>query len=194
MNPDLLNYVVVPLLIFAARVVDVSMGTMRIILVAKSHKFMAATIGFFEALIWAFAIIQLLENLTNPVTYIAYALGFAAGTYVGVVIEEKIAIGNMLIQVITKEEPKDLEEALRNAKFRHTSLEADSNEGRVNIVYIIATRKNYRRISSLIKMYNPKAFFSVEDINIVQQEIENVITVGKTDELLSIFKKAFKRK
>lgn len=92
----------IPLLIFLSRVVDVSIGTIRIIFISRGWKFVSAGLGFIEVFIWVLAISQIMKNLDNVWAYFAYALGFACGTYVGMLIEEKIAVGTVLFQVITK--------------------------------------------------------------------------------------------
>ena len=86
---------ILPLLVFLARILDVSIGTLRIIFVAKGLKHFAAMLGFFESLIWLIAVTQVMQNLNSWQTYVAFACGFAAGNYVGVVLEERIALGNL---------------------------------------------------------------------------------------------------
>jgi uncharacterized protein YebE (UPF0316 family) len=85
-NFGLYTWIVLPLLIFLARVVDVSMGTIRVIFVSRGLKYLAPVVGFFEVLIWLLAIGQIMKNLSSPLCYVAYAGGFAAGNYIGIVI------------------------------------------------------------------------------------------------------------
>lgn len=103
MDEDMFTYVVMPLLIFLARVGDVTINTLRIMFVLNGKKNVAPILGFFEALIWLLAIGQIFQNIDNPMSYLAYAGGFGAGTYIGMVIEEKLALGRVLVRVITKE-------------------------------------------------------------------------------------------
>jgi len=84
-----------PLLIFFARVCDVSLGTIRIIFISKGIKYLAPIVGFFEILIWLLAISQIMQNLTNPYYYIFYAGGFATGNLVGIILDEKLSIGTV---------------------------------------------------------------------------------------------------
>jgi len=93
-DPVFFNFVVIPLFIFFARITDVSMDTMRIICISKGYKGKAAVLGFFEVLVWLVAITQIMQNLTNVLCYLAYGAGFAVGTYVGMIIEEKFPIEN----------------------------------------------------------------------------------------------------
>jgi uncharacterized protein YebE (UPF0316 family) len=88
-SPEILTYVVLPVMIFFARICDVSLGTIRVIFISKGVKYLAPIIGFFEVIIWLLAIGQVMNNLTNFVAYIAYGAGFASGTYIGMIIEEK---------------------------------------------------------------------------------------------------------
>ena len=88
-DSDLFSYVLMPLLIFLARICDVSIGTLRIIFVSKGKKNIAPILGFFEVLIWITAISKIMQNLDNYINYIAYAAGFATGNLIGMIIEEK---------------------------------------------------------------------------------------------------------
>ena len=92
LSSDLFSWVVLPIIIILSRMVDVTLGTVRIILVSRGSRFVAPILGFFEVLIWIVVISQIMQNLNNPLCYIAYALGFALGTYFGIMVEEKLAI------------------------------------------------------------------------------------------------------
>jgi len=150
-------YIILPLLIFMARILDVSIGTLRIIFVAKGLKYFAAILGFFESLIWLIAVTQVMQNLNSWYTYIAFACGFAAGNYFGVVLEERIAVGNLLIRVITMKEADELVRVLRKAGYGVTSVDALGEFGPVKLIF------------SIIKKYNPKAFYTIEDMRYVNQ-------------------------
>ena len=113
-NSQMFAFVVVPVLIFAARALDVSIGSIRVIFLARGRR-VAAILGFFEVLIWLVVITHIMRNLSNPVTYIAYAAGFATGTYVGILLEGKPALGTLLVQVITEEDATELLHCLRAA-------------------------------------------------------------------------------
>ncbi len=99
---SIFSWVVLPLLIFFARVLDCSIGTLRIIFIARSKKLLVPLLGFIEILIWLVAIRQIMENLTNVFYYIAYAGGFAMGNFVGICIEEKLAMGKLIFRIITQ--------------------------------------------------------------------------------------------
>ena len=103
-NTELFTWVILPLLIFLARILDVSIGTMRLIFVSKGMKYLAPILGFFEVIIWLLAISQIMQHLDNVLCYVAYGLGFAMGNYLGIVLEEKMSIGTVLIRVIPQKE------------------------------------------------------------------------------------------
>lgn len=162
-------YIVLPLLIFLARILDVTIGTLRIIFVSKGLKHFAAVLGFFESLIWLIAVTQVMQNLNSWHTYIAFALGFGAGNYVGIVLEERIALGNLLIRVITQKEANELVSVLRKEGYGVTSVEARGESGPVKLIFSITKRKNVNKIISIIKKYNPNAFYTIEDMRYVNQ-------------------------
>ena len=163
-------YVVMPLLIMLARIVDVSIGTMRVIFVSRGYKLYAVLCGFFEVLIWLIAITQILKNLTNPVNYIAYAAGFATGNFVGMCIEEKIALGHVMLSVVTKNELIDLTNFLRDRDYGVTMLPGQGLHGTVKILFSIIPREDLDEVVSFIKKANPYAFYAIEDIRYVNEK------------------------
>lgn len=163
------SWVILPLLIFVARIMDVTIGTLRIIVVARGQKYFAPLLGFIEVLIWILALGGIMNNLNNPMAFFAYAAGYAAGNYVGIVLEEKLAMGNVIVQVITKKRAGDLIRVLKARKYRITHLLAKGNEGEVSVIYVLVKRKNLQRLSARIKKMHPKAFFSIEDVRYVSE-------------------------
>ncbi len=159
--------IVVPLLIVLSRIMDVSIGTLRIIFVSKGMKYVAPFLGFFEVLIWLVAISQIMQNLTNAVNYFAYALGFAIGNYVGIRIEERIALGNVVMRIITQKDAKSLITYLKNTDFKWTILDADGPEGPVNVLFTVLKRADLKDMVSIVKHYNPNAMYTVEDIRFI---------------------------
>ena len=151
------EFILIPLLIFFLRICDVSLDTMRIIFVSKGYKAIAPLIGFFEVLIWVIAISRIFENLDNWYCYIAYAAGFATGNFVGMLLDEKLAIGHELIRIITRVDAVELIDTLRGEGFGVTSVKATGMQGEVGILYVIINRKRLRYVVSLIQKYNPKA-------------------------------------
>ena len=164
------TYGLLPLLIFLSRVVDVSMDTLRIVFISKGDKIIAPLLGFFEVLIWLVAITRIMQNLDNVACYIAYAAGFATGNYIGLRIEQRLALGMQIIRVMTQDESKDLINNLRNEGFRVTSMEAEGKDGRVHIIFCVIERQQIERAVDLIMEFNPRAFYSIEDVRSVNPE------------------------
>lgn len=164
LDSEIFRWVVIPLLIFTARIMDVSLQTMRIIFVSKGRRLLAPFLGFFEVMIWLMAIAQIMNDLTNPFYYIAYGFGFAAGTYTGIRIEERIAIGVVLLRVITQRDTTPIVTLLREEEFGVTCIDAEGKSGQVKIIFIVLDRSNLPRVINLIREYNSNAFYSVEDI------------------------------
>jgi uncharacterized protein YebE (UPF0316 family) len=161
------DFVVLPVLIMLARVVDTSLDTIRVILVAKGYRNIAPFVGFLQSLIWLITITRIMANLDNWFTYIGYAAGFGLGTFVGITLEGKIALGYELIRVITRKEASDLINGLREKGFRVTTVNGRGRDGEVGVVYIIIRRKNLREVIGLIQQNNPQAFYTIEDMRFV---------------------------
>ena len=170
-NSDLFAWVILPILIFFARICDVTLGTIRVIFISKGVKYLAPIIGFFEVIIWLLAIGQVMNNLTNIVAYIAYGAGFALGTFIGMLIEEKISIGLLSVRIITKEDPAELMQYLRSQKYGVTSIDGEGATGRVKMVFTIIKRQDLGQVVGIIKEFHPNAFYSVEEVKSVAEGI-----------------------
>ncbi|MCB0805752.1 MAG: DUF2179 domain-containing protein [Bacteroidales bacterium] len=166
---DLFVWGVLPALIFFSRVLDVSIGTMRLIFVSKGFKFIAPILGFFEVTIWLIAMGQIMQHLNNFMCYIAYGGGFAMGNYVGIVLEERMSIGTVLIRVWPKADAKALIQKLRDNDFAVTTVDVEGMSGQVKMLMSIINRKHAKDYVEIVQGLNPKAFFSIEDVNAVQQ-------------------------
>jgi len=171
LNSELFAWVVLPLLIFIARVADVSLGTVRVIFITRGLKYFAPIIGFVEILIWLLAIGQIMQNLSNPLCYIAYAAGFATGNYIGIWIAEKLSLGVVLVRVITSKDASGLLEYLKSAEYGVTSVDAQGSAGKVQIVFTIVRRREVASVVNLIKQFNPKAFYTIEEVGFVEEGI-----------------------
>ncbi|MBN2482407.1 MAG: DUF2179 domain-containing protein [Bacteroidales bacterium] len=184
------EFMLIPLFIFVLRICDVTLDTMRIIFVSKGYKLIAPVIGFFEVLIWVIAISRIFENLNNWYCYIAYAAGFAMGNFVGMLLDEKLAIGHELIRIITRVDALDLISTLRHEGFGVTSVKATGMQGEVGILYVIINRKRLKHVVDLIQQYNPKAFFTIEDINFVNKSADPFyITTSKRRNFFSLVRR-----
>jgi uncharacterized protein YebE (UPF0316 family) len=160
-----------PFLIFLARVVDVTMGTVRVIFVSRGLKYLAPIVGFFEILIWLLAIGQIMRNLSNPMCYIAYAGGFALGNYVGISIADKLSLGVVLIRVVTAKDAWPLVERLKEQNYGVTSVDGHGTIGEVKVVFTVVKRREVPNIVELIKTFNPHAFYSIEEVGFVEKGV-----------------------
>ncbi|MBD3262221.1 MAG: DUF2179 domain-containing protein [Candidatus Altiarchaeales archaeon] len=162
-------WILIPSLIFLARILDVSLGTIKIIFIAKGYRKSAPILAFFEMLLWLYTITKIMENLTNPINYVAYALGFSAGTYAGIILEGKLAVGTEIIQVITKKDATNLVQYLKDHGYRVTHVTACGEEGPVNILFTVVKRKKISQVVGIIRRFNPKSFYTIEDIEYVSE-------------------------
>lgn len=151
------------LLIFFARLVDVSLGTIRMIMVVRGKRIMSACIGFMEATIYILAVGKVLSAMNNLFNVLAYALGFAAGNYVGIFLEGKMALGDIIVQVILENEATELIEKLRNSGFGVTVVEGCGRRGVKHLLNVTLQRKNLSKLYSIIDKHDKKAFVTVTD-------------------------------
>ena len=168
-NSQIFTYAVIPILIFVARVTDVSIGTIRIISISRGVRVLAAVLGFFEVLIWLIAITQIMRNLTNVANYVAYAAGFGMGNFVGISIENKLALGSMIVRVITQKDATELVNFLSSHRYGVTTVDAYGSKGPVKIIYIITKRKETQKVINIIKKFNSQAFYIIEDVRFVAE-------------------------
>ena len=167
----LFNYVILPLMIFVARILDVTIGTVRIVMVAKGQKIWAPLLGFFEVLIWLVAIARIIENLDNWLCYFGYGAGFATGNYIGLIIEERLAMGIVKIQIITRKSAASLIESLKSSGYGITHQDARGGSENVSIIYSIIKRTDLPKVVDQIKKFNPNAFYSIEDVRFVSHGV-----------------------
>lgn len=177
-----------PFLIFLARVIDVTMGTVRVIFVSRGLKYLAPVVGFFEILIWLLAIGQIMQNLSNPVCYIAYAGGFAVGNYVGIAIAEKLSLGIVLIRVVTAKDALPLVERLKEQNYGVTCVDGHGTTGEVKVVFTVVKRREVPNVVELIKRFNPHAFYSIEEVGFVEKGIFPLRQSWRDSRLLRILK------
>lgn len=171
-DSDLFNYAILPALIFCARIVDVTIGTLRIVMVSKGQKKWAPVLGFFEVLIWILAIGKIMQNMDNWMTTVFYAAGFAAGNYVGLMLEERLAVGIVQLRVITRKDSTILINALKSAGYGITHHNAEGATGRwVSVIYSIVQRNDLEKVVEIIRDHNPHAFYSIEEVKFVNRGI-----------------------
>jgi len=165
------QYIVLPLIIFFARICDVSLGTMRVIFVSKGKKNIAPILGFFELLIWITVISEVFKNADSIVCYLAYAGGYAAGNFIGLNIEERLAIGSQLIKVFSAKDVTSLQKSLNEAGFGVTVVEGDGSTGKVKILYTVINRKTFGRVEKILKEFDPLIFYVIEDVRLAKSGI-----------------------
>lgn len=170
-DPEIYAWVILPILIFFARVADVTLGTIRIIFVSRGKRNLAPLLGFFEVLIWIAAIGQIVQNLQSITSYLGYAAGFAAGNFVGMYIEDKLAIGMVIVRAIIQSGDEELSARLHEAGFGVTSVEGEGSNGPVKLVYTIVQRKHLKAVVKIIQDANPKIFFSIEDVRAAHEGV-----------------------
>lgn len=157
-------------LIFLARVGDVSLGTVRTIMVIHGRRLVATALGFVEVLIWVLAVSQVVANLSNPLYAVFYAGGFAAGCYVGITIEGMVAFGQQVVRVFTRLGPL-VAERLRMDGFRVTELEARGRDGAVQLLFIETSRRDARRVARSARAADPACYFVVDDIRLASRAL-----------------------
>jgi uncharacterized protein YebE (UPF0316 family) len=170
-DSDLFSYVLMPFLIFCARICDVSIGTLRIIFVSKGKRNIAPVLGFFEVLIWITAISKIMQNLDNYINYIAYAAGFATGNFIGMIIEEKLAMGILMIRVFVHERGSELMQSLNGNGYGATVVEAYGAREKVDLIYTIVQRNELGNVLNVINRFNPDTFYTIEDVKSVNEGI-----------------------
>ncbi|WP_159517114.1 DUF2179 domain-containing protein [Sunxiuqinia indica] len=166
---NLFSYVVLPLLIFLARISDVTVGTLRIVMVSKGQKYIAPLLGFFEVIIWLVTMSKIIQNIDNWVAYVAYGAGFATGNLVGLIIEEKLAVGIVQLQIITRKSADNLIAKLKASGYGVTYHEAQGANEKVAVIYTIIKRNEIKKVTEIMLTYNPNAFYSIEDIKMISK-------------------------
>ncbi len=155
---------ILPLLIFFARIMDVSINTIRIIFVMGGKRWVSTILGFFESLIWLLAIGQIFQHIDNIYSYIAYPAGFAAGIYVGMYIEEKLAYGKVVVRLITRENLDPLLVYLNEREWRYSFVDAESNRGRERLLFTVIQRDNLHQLLAEFATHYPDGFYTIESV------------------------------
>jgi uncharacterized protein YebE (UPF0316 family) len=162
------HWIVIPLLIILARICDVSFGTVRIILIGKGYKNIAPIVSFGEAFTWIIAVSQIMQNFDQIQYYIAYAIGYALGTFIGMKIEDRLSLGQVVIRIITHTDFSDLIKSLKENNYNFTVLDAEGKFGHVKMIFMITQRHTVNEAIQIIDKENAAAFYSIEDIRYVK--------------------------
>jgi uncharacterized protein YebE (UPF0316 family) len=164
MGPDgtLLGSVGLPLVIFLAEMLVVTVSTLRIIVVSRSLRLLASFLGLVEISVWLFAIGQVMQNLNNVACSASFAAGFTLGNYLGITLESKMAMGSVIVRLITRRDATALAESLRAANYGITLVEGQGATGRVQIILAVIPRRELNAVVGRIKEFDAGAFYSVD--------------------------------
>ena len=154
----------IPLLIFVAEICVVAASTLRIIFTARGQTVLAPMLGFFEITTWLFAIGKTMQNLDNFACSLAFALGFTIGSWLGILIEKRLALGTVVVRIITHRDATELIEALRLGNYGVTCVDGEGAKGPVQIVMTVVKRKQLGEVVALIEARHPQAFYAVDEV------------------------------
>ncbi len=150
-------------LIVLARITDVSLDTIRMVSVIQGRRAFAAVLGFFEAVVYICAVAKVLLNMNQPVYAVAYGLGFATGTYLGMVIEQRLAFGKQLVFLLTPKGP-ELAEVLRAGNYHVAEVKGHIREGDRTILCVEIPRRDVQKLIRLASAVDERCDFIVHDI------------------------------
>lgn len=171
-SPETFSYVVLPIFIFIARLGDVTLSTIRILFLMNGNRTVAPILGFFEAFIWLLAIGQIISDVNNVWAYLAYASGFAVGTFVGMYIEEKLAVGRAVLRLIAKEIDEGLMKFLHENNFSYSLVDGMGKHGGVNVVFLVVKKDRLDKLIDGINLHHPNAFYTIESVRQVRDSDE----------------------
>lgn len=163
MNLDILA---VAVLIFVARVVDVTFGTLRTAYVVRGKRAFAFLFGFVEVLVWVVVVVKVVTNLDHPIYYVVFALGFATGTVVGITVEGWFAIGDQVVRIFTPT-ATSLAAAMRERGFRFTEFSGIGTGGPVSLLFIQVPRRKTDAVIEMVRGIDPTCFYTVDDVRLV---------------------------
>ena len=156
------------LLIFCLRIVDVSCDTMRVLFAIRGKRGIAGVLGFGQALVWIFAVGNVVRHLDSPLHIVAYAGGYAAGTMVGITIERAVAYGLALVRIISRHGGVEIAHALRERGYGVTEIGGFGREGSVEILNSVVHRSHLDEVMRIVDQYDPRAFVTAEEPRILR--------------------------
>jgi uncharacterized protein YebE (UPF0316 family) len=165
-----------PLAIFCARIADVSLGTVRTIAVVKGRILIASLLGFVEVLIWVIAVSNVVNSLTHPLNLIAWAAGFAVGNAVGIAIERKLALGDLVMRVISRGQGAEIAEKLRLLGQPVTEFEGKGRSGPVQLLYLVIDRIDGQRVEKVARAVDPDCVVVSEDVRHASMKLRPMMT------------------
>ncbi|MDD4576680.1 MAG: DUF5698 domain-containing protein [Bacteroidales bacterium] len=170
-DPFWYTWVILPLLICLARILDQSIGTLRIIFLSRGMKLMTPILAFFESIIWLVAVSQILKHVDNFMTFIAYGLGFALGNYVGILLDEKMSMGNSVVRIFPNIDTSDFIKYMKDNNFGYTLINAEGSKGALKIIFSIVKRKHLHQFLESLDALMPNSFYTIEEVKSVEKGI-----------------------
>ena len=146
------------------RIADVSIGTIRIVMLVRGRRLWAGVLSFLESFVWLLAAAQVLTNIDDPIKMVAYAGGYAAGTMLGSTVEQWIAMGKSLMRIVVTNDSPDIVSALRAKGYYATVINAEGRDGNVRIIFSVIPRRYVGEMLTLVHEINPKAFVTFEEV------------------------------
>lgn len=156
------------LTIFSLRVVDMSLDTLRLLFVVRGRKGIAWVLGFFQSVVYIIAITSVLSHLDNPLNVLGYAAGFATGNVVGMLIEERLAVGHIHLSIISPSRGVSLAQKLREDGFAVTEIAARGKDGMVHLLSLSVLRKDVARVEGVVHEIDSESFVTSEDVRPVR--------------------------
>jgi len=150
-------------LIFFLRVAAIALGTVRVLFVVRGERLLSSTMGFFQTLLFVVAIGKVVQDLTNIPNVLAYCLGFAVGTWVGMAIEGRLALGYVLVRIVSLQKGRGIAQVLREKGYGVTEMLGEGWAGRVGIVDVVAKRKDVPLITSVGREIDGEAFITIQE-------------------------------
>jgi uncharacterized protein YebE (UPF0316 family) len=158
-----------PLLIFGLRIIDVSLATLRMLMIMRGRKMLAPMIGSVEVLVWIFAVGNAIRYLESPLHLIGYAGGFATGNFVGIKVEEKLALGMATVRIFSRHGGVEIAEALREHGFGVTEFAGQGREGTVEMIYVVVRRRDLPLVYEQVQIWDADSFVTVEEPRAIQR-------------------------
>src|SRR4051794_37578805 len=158
------HFSLLPALVFFAELCVVTLSTLRIIFISRGKRSLAPLVGFFEIVIWLFAVGQVMQNLNDPGCFLGFAGGFTLGNYLGMIIERRLALGTVSVRTVTHRDATGLIHELQAARYGVTSLDAEGARGPVKVVFTVVPRRELDAVLAVIRGFDPQAFYAVDDV------------------------------
>lgn len=161
---------VLGLIIFVARVTDVTLGTLRTVSIVQGRTKMAFFLGFVEISLWLVVISAVINKITtNPLLGFFYALGFSTGNVVGIMLERRLAFGHLILRIISRKDGRDMAEKIRAVGYGVTIFQGEGMHGPVLELYVVCRRKDLSEILPCVIDSDPDAFYTTQPVGLVNR-------------------------